>query len=382
MSPAVTARKLSDSLAASTGGAEAVVTGFGRTALFLALRAAGARGKEILVPDFICRHVPQAVREAGGTPVFYRLEADLNITPPALEAVATRNTLAVIVAHYFGEPQPGILELAKWCRGRRIFLIEDCALALGAVHPAGPVGSFGDFSIFSFSKSHWSYGGGAVISRAAVNPSLGELARRQLRSYPRLQRNYGILRRADFAANRPRLARPAAFAGKWLESLLGCRENNFFDSGRFDAAATPQVGRRIAAIFAGLPEDIARRRSALRLLAEVMSCRLGQPPRPARFGNSENISGAYLRIETPPGEAAEWFEAGNRDGISLRMVWPAYERAEEAQDSASLRRLAGSQLYLEIHPELREAEIGRIAGVIAGLAARSVESRGCTGGAQ
>jgi dTDP-4-amino-4,6-dideoxygalactose transaminase len=354
-------------LISSTGGVEAVLTGFGRAALSLALESAAVAGADVLVPDFICAQVLQAVRRAGASPVFYRVTADLQIVPAALEGVATRNVRAAIVPHYFGAPQPAIPQLASWCAARHIVLVEDCALALGATHPMGPAGSFGDFAIFSFSKSDWCFGGGAVVARRAVTPSLRELACLQLHPHATLQRNYGILRRADFAANRPRLAGAAAFAGRWLERLLRCREDNFFDSGRFDAAATSILACRVATILAGLQRDISRRRALVSCLSSKLSCRLGAKFSPFNIADPGHSSAAFLIVETPPGAAGEWFEAANRRGVSLRMVWPAYQQAEAGQSSLSLDRLAGSVLYLEIHPRLTRAEVERITSVVADL---------------
>jgi dTDP-4-amino-4,6-dideoxygalactose transaminase len=354
-------------LVSSTGGAEAVLTGFGRAALFLALESAAVAGADVLVPDFICDQVPQAVRRAGASPVFYRVTADLQIVPAALEGVATRNVRAAIVPHYFGALQPAIPQLASWCAARNIVLVEDCALALGGTHHAGPAGSFGDFAIFSFSKSDWCFGGGAVVARNAVTPRLRELACLRLHPNATLQRNYGILRRADFAANRPRLAGAASFAGRWLERVLRCREDNFFDSGRLDAAATSILARRVVAILAGLQRDIALRRALVSCFSSELSRRLGAKFSPLHIADPENSSAAFLMIETPPGAAGEWFEAANRRGVSLRMVWPAYQEAEVGQASRSLDRLSGSLLYLEIHPRLTRAEVECIASVVADL---------------
>src|SRR5712692_6375480 len=215
----------------------AVATGFGRSALHLALLEAEVRGGEVLVPDFICAQVPEAVRRAGADIVFYPVSRDLGVDPAGFEAAFTNRTRAAVAAQYFRRVLSEIRPLAAICRRRGVPLIEDGALALGAPLDGRACGSFGELAAFSFTKSDWCYGGGMVIAREE-----GRLARlralrgRSLHRRATLAWRYGLLRRADFAANRPAMSRAAERAGRWLERLAGAGGDNFYDAGRFDAA--------------------------------------------------------------------------------------------------------------------------------------------------
>ena len=55
---------------------------YGRQALTEALRLAGAAGKTVLLPAFICREVLSAVAAAGVRPAFYAVAPDLTPEEP------------------------------------------------------------------------------------------------------------------------------------------------------------------------------------------------------------------------------------------------------------------------------------------------------------
>src|SRR5712692_12110907 len=110
--------------AALVGAPGAVATGFGRSALHLALLEGEVRGGEVLVPDFICAQVPEAVRRAGADIVFHPVSRDLGEDPAGFEAAFTDRTRAAVAAHYFGRVLAEIPQLAAICRRRGVPLIE------------------------------------------------------------------------------------------------------------------------------------------------------------------------------------------------------------------------------------------------------------------
>lgn len=61
----------------------------------------------------------------------------------------TKKTKAIMAVHLYGKPCD-IITIKKICLEKKIILIEDCAQALGAKIGNKKVGTFGDFSIFSF----------------------------------------------------------------------------------------------------------------------------------------------------------------------------------------------------------------------------------------
>lgn len=215
-----------------------VAAGFGRAALRLALDAVDVRGGDVLLPDFVCAQVPEAVRCAGGTPIFFPVGKDLCVAPEGFRAAFTTSTRAAVAVHYFGRPLPSIESLTEICREHRVPFIEDCALVLGAPGAA----AHGDIALFSFTKSDWCYGGGMLAARS---PELKARARAlrdsSFHAAPRSALGYGLLRRADFVANRPARSHAAEFAGRTAETLFGLRARGFYDSGRYDKIGRAHV---------------------------------------------------------------------------------------------------------------------------------------------
>jgi len=365
--------KLEREFAAQLGAAGAVAAGFGRSALMLALAAVEARGGDVLVPDFICAQVPEAVSRAGARPVFYRVRRDLTVMAAEFESSFTPQTRAAIVAHYFGRALPEIAELAAICLQKRIPLIEDCALALGASLDGRPAGTFGDLAVFSFTKSDWCYGGGiATSARLELVDTMRATRAASFAVRRALGLRYGLLRRLDFAANRPRFARAAERTGRWLERLteLGNRTNgNFYDAGRFDAALPDFGARRALRILTELPAATERRRSFLRQLTESLGA---QSPMLFRTSRDPGDAASLLLLQCPAGDAESWVEQAARESLTLRRVWPAYQPLESGQLEGDVSWLAERLLIMEIHPLLLVRESLHLARVLSSLCASLV----------
>lgn len=123
-----------------------------RYALYHGLLSSGiAPGDEVLIPAYICEAAVEAVRACGAVPVFFGVRPDCSVDMADLESRITRRTRALLVVHYFGFPQDlkPVCELAE-CR--RLVLIEDCAHVLTGRADGRPLGSTGDFSVFSWRK--------------------------------------------------------------------------------------------------------------------------------------------------------------------------------------------------------------------------------------
>jgi dTDP-4-amino-4,6-dideoxygalactose transaminase len=85
-----------------------------------------------------------------------------NMTPESLEANITERTKAVIVTHLWGLPAE-IDRIAEICNKHGLFLIEDCAHAIGATWKGRHVGIFGNIGCFSFQEyKHLSTGDGGM----------------------------------------------------------------------------------------------------------------------------------------------------------------------------------------------------------------------------
>ena len=73
-------------------------------------------------------------------------------------------TRAIMVYHQYGFPQD-MGEIMDFARGKDLAVIEDCAHALASSYKGKPLGSFGDFSIYSFSKWCFCFALGGVKSK-------------------------------------------------------------------------------------------------------------------------------------------------------------------------------------------------------------------------
>jgi perosamine synthetase len=137
----------------------AVATSSGTAALFLALRALGARDARVGCPAYACSALANAIAFAGATPVLIDNERDRpNVD---IAAMARADAAIAIVPHMFGLP-------ANVTKLGGMPVIEDCAQALGASVRGAPVGVAGTVGIFSFyaTKVITSGGqGGMLVSR-------------------------------------------------------------------------------------------------------------------------------------------------------------------------------------------------------------------------
>ncbi|MBI1737855.1 MAG: DegT/DnrJ/EryC1/StrS aminotransferase family protein [Acidobacteria bacterium] len=343
--------QLEREFAARHGFVGTVAAGFGRAALRLALEAAEVRGGDVLLPDFVCAQVPEAVRRAGGTPVFYRVANDFSVSPDAFRAAFTPTTRTAVAVHYFGRSLPSIGSLAEMCRERRVPFLEDCALSLGA--PGA--GTHGDVALFSFTKSDWCYGGGILAARSL---ELLERARAirdaSFLPAPGLAFRYGLLRRADFVANRPARSRAAEFAGRTFETFCGFGAQGFYDSGRYDMLLPGFAARRACRQLAELPATTVQRQRIVEKICDSLgpACRLLFRPQAC-----PQDACSFLLIKSEAGQAFAWRERAAQAGVTLRLCWPAYQDEGPARTNATLGWLAEHLLLMEIHAKLTEREV-------------------------
>lgn len=163
-------KRFEDCFADYHGIAYSLTTCNGTTALHLALTALGiGTGDEVIVPDLTFAASANAVIHCGAKPVFVDVDKDYwNMDPNLLEKAITSRTKAVMPVHLYGHPcdMEPILEIAK---KHQLYVVEDCAEALGARYKDKLVGTFGDVGCFSFfsNKVITTGEGGMVITADA-----------------------------------------------------------------------------------------------------------------------------------------------------------------------------------------------------------------------
>lgn len=151
-----------------TGAPRAIAVSSATAGLHLAYFYLGiGPGDEVIVPAQTHTATAHAVEYVGAKPVFVDAESTTgNIDIDAIEAAITPNTRALSVVHYLGMPvdMHRIMEIA---RKHDLFVVEDCALAIGTYLDGTHAGLFGDIAAYSFYpvKHITTAEGGMVITR-------------------------------------------------------------------------------------------------------------------------------------------------------------------------------------------------------------------------
>jgi len=137
-------------------------------ALHLACMVVGIQpGDEVIVPSLTFVATANAVRYAGGIPIFADIENEewLTISPASIEKCITEKTRAIIVMHYAGYAcdMPTIMQIAE---KYDLAVIEDSAHAIGSELNGQKLGTLGQVGCFSFfsNKNMTTGEGGMVIT--------------------------------------------------------------------------------------------------------------------------------------------------------------------------------------------------------------------------
>jgi perosamine synthetase len=139
----------------------------GTVAIHLALLALGIGvGDEVIVPTLTYIASVNAIAYTGATPVFVDSLPDTwQMDPNDVEKKISPRTKAVMAVHLYGHPCD-MESLRRICDNHGIFLVEDCAEAIGSTYKGKHVGTFGDISTFSFfgNKTITTGEGGMVVT--------------------------------------------------------------------------------------------------------------------------------------------------------------------------------------------------------------------------
>jgi perosamine synthetase len=156
-----------DKFAAYIGVKHATTVSNGTVAIHLALLALGiGSGDEVIVPTLTYIASVNAIVYTGATPVFVDSVADTwQMDPEDVKRKITPRTKAVMAVHLYGHAcdMPALKQI---CEENDLFLIEDCAEAIGTKWGDKYVGTFGDISTFSFfgNKTITTGEGGMVVT--------------------------------------------------------------------------------------------------------------------------------------------------------------------------------------------------------------------------
>jgi dTDP-4-amino-4,6-dideoxygalactose transaminase len=138
----------------------------GTDALHLALRALRiGPGDEVITTPFTFIATTEAIGLVGATPVFADIDPhSFNLDPAGIEKLITPRTKAILPVHLYGQScdMDPIMMIA---RRHGLYVVEDCAQAIGATYKGQKVGSFGDAGCLSFfpSKNLGCFGDGGMV---------------------------------------------------------------------------------------------------------------------------------------------------------------------------------------------------------------------------
>jgi dTDP-4-amino-4,6-dideoxygalactose transaminase len=320
--------------AQALGAEHAVGVASGTDAIELTLRAMGVGPRdEVVTQANTCVPTVAAIERAGATPVLCDVEPEAGtIDPASLQAAITARTRAVVPVHLYGQVGDlgGVLAA---CGPQGIAVLEDCAQAHGATYngrPAGTIGAAGAFSFYPTKNLGALGDGGAVVTN---DDALAERLR--------LLRQYGQADRYDHVAHGV--------------------------NSRLDEVQAALLRAKLPHLVAGN----ARRNAIAARYAEALA---DGPVRPLRRLEGRDHA-FHLYVVLAPDRAA--FQAALADrGVATLVHYP--RAIHNHAPYAALGRgpvplsvsedLADRVVSLPLYPELTDAEVEHVAGVLSEVA--------------
>ena len=121
-------------------------------------------GDEVIVPAQTHTATAHAVELSGAKPIFVDCYLrDGNIDTSILEKKINKKTKAICIVHFLGVPAE-MSKIKTIAKKRKLLLLEDCALSLGATYNGKHTGLFGDAGVFSFYPAkHITTGEGGML---------------------------------------------------------------------------------------------------------------------------------------------------------------------------------------------------------------------------
>lgn len=390
------AQPLRDALQARLEVAAVYPVAAGRTALALLLRvlreAAASTPqparREVVLPAYTCPSLVKVILDAQLTPRLVDVEpAQLSFAAGALDAALGAQTLAVIFVHPFGLAME-MQAVAQATSAAGAVLIEDAAQAMGAISRGRPVGSAGDYGIFSTGPGKpLALGGGGFLTAnrrtGDANDTLAQIDARLDAAWRKLPQP-GILHSAWSVA---KLALVGLVFHPWgwqAAAAAGIARAGDSDTGQrytMQQMSAPQM--RAASHLLARWEDVNRRRRSMArsLIAALDSLPEPQFPEPvfAEFSRHPLESQSmFLRLPVlAPDESMRdaWVAALQRDGVGAGKMYGRTlaerfpELGESPQAYPGALALARRLLTLPTHHYVADSDPARIVAALQSVAA-------------
>ena len=155
------------------------------------------KGDEVLVPSICWSTSFWPIIQSGLKPIFVDVDREnFNIDLEDLKKKISRRTRALMLVHVLGN-STNMEKLMKILKKNRIILIEDTCESIGAKYKNKFLGTFGDFSTFSFYFSHQisSVEGGMISCKSKEDENIIKSLRchgwaRDLSNQKKIERKY------------------------------------------------------------------------------------------------------------------------------------------------------------------------------------------------
>ncbi|WP_433873665.1 DegT/DnrJ/EryC1/StrS family aminotransferase [Saccharopolyspora sp. CA-218241] len=323
-------------------GAEHVTTMNSCTeAAYLGLEMAGVDGDcDVVLPTVSFVGIANAAAAHGARLVFCDVDPrTLNPTVEDVEAALTPKTRAVIVMHYGGYPGD-IAEIARLCRDRGIFLVEDAACSVASRADGTACGVFGDFGAWSFDhgKIAVTVDGGMFYARDPEH-----VARAAKRAYFGMEQvsGYSQAQRTD---------------SRWWEFEVSSFSRRATMNDVFAAIGSVQL-RRLGGFLDRRREIVAHYDDVLADVAGIVL----PPELPQDHRHSYYLYWVQMDERIRDAVAADLYQRG----IYTTFRYPLLHRVAIYRSDARLpkaERAAEATLNLPLHQALSDADLDLITG--------------------
>jgi dTDP-4-amino-4,6-dideoxygalactose transaminase len=314
---------------------------------FLAWLAArsGRERPSVVMPSFMPAKLLRAALASGCDVRFYEVYARCEWDLADVEAQLGPDTVAIFHVHYFGLPGPieGMRDLAA---RRRVALVEDCALTVGATHRGRALGTFGDVALFSMRKVFLSAEGGALV----VGP-------RQEEFRPTYERRVGSCYSAPrYLLQRAKYAYMRATGGADPLHVVRPGTLGYMDGEPRQVLTVKMLSRFTQARLPFMDVDAVaeRRRENFRYLLERFPRTAAVEPMVTALPEGSTPYSFPVLVRNGARDALR--DALVRDGILAAAAWP-----ESPFDPRHTRTaaLAEAALELPIHQAITRAQLER-----------------------
>jgi hypothetical protein len=304
----------------------ALEVSLGRSALLLGFERLGLEGGDALAaPDFICDVVWDAARRRQIDVAPYTVHDDFSPRWDTVEAaVSSPRARALLMLHYFGQPQD-VTRYRGLCARRRLFLVEDNAHGFSGRLDGQALGTLGDIGFASPRKFMGTRSGGVLYFGEHSGTGRSETSLPPFRGNAVVDRVRLWLAGHPAAASRMRGVRN--MFRNWSDPRL------FREAPGADHAIDPGASRRLAST--DWPAVASRRRDAWKRWARFA---IEHGLRPAFADVHPESCPWALPVYAPTiRERNRWLRWGARHGFTV-FPWPALPEPVIAAAGDAYRR--------------------------------------------